>query len=165
MATIYRFIVEQGTSRKSGGRKSGENSKKSTAKSTTLLKMLGGGEKGGVEHNRKLRAINPLLNRITAGYWEKGMRLGRAGLGLVKFTKNKQTGKYEATGLSGTAIAIIIALAVTTSMKHHNRLIEKEQRLNTLNYKQLETGQSTIHSAYEASVNIWSGKITYNQNK
>lgn len=165
MATIYRFIVEQGTSRKSGGRKSGENSDKKSAKSTTLLKMLGEAEKGGVEHNRKLRAINPLLNKLTGGYWEKGMRIGRAGLGLVKFTKNKNTGKYQASGLSGPAIAIIIAFCIQTIMKHHSRLVAKEQEKNKLNYKALENGVSSIRGSYDVAVNVWSGKITYNQNK
>ena len=165
MATIYRFIVEQGTSAKSGGRMSGENSKKSTAKSTTLLKMLGGGNKGGVEHNRKLRAINPLMNKMTGGYWERGMRIGRAGLGLVKFKKNANTGKMEYAGLSGPAIAIIIAFLIQTMMKHHAKLIAKEQEKNKLNYKAMENGVGAIRGQYETSVNFWSGKISYNQNK
>lgn len=165
MATIYRFIVEQGTSKSAGGRTSGENSKKKTAKSTTLLKMLGGGEKGGVEHNRKMRAINPLLNKMTGGYWEKGMRIGRAGLGLVKFRQNANTGKMEFAGLSGPAIAIIIAFLLQTMMKHHAKLIAKEQERNKLNYKAMETGVGAVRGEYETSVNVWSGKISYNQNK
>jgi len=165
MATIYRFIVEQGTSKSAGGRSSGESSKKQTAKSTSLLKMLKGGGKGGVEHNRKLRAINPVLNKITGGYWEKGMRVGRATLGLVKFRKNADTGKLEYAGLSGPAIAIIIAFLLQVVMKHHAKLIAKEQEKNKLNYKAMETGVGAIRGEYETSVNVWSGKITYNQNK
>ncbi len=165
MATIYRFIVEQGTSKSAGGRTSGENSKKTTAKTTTLLKMMKGSEKGGVEHNRKMRAINPLLNRLTGGYWEKGMRVGRAGLGLVKFKQNANTGKMEFAGLSGPAIAIIIAFLLQTMMKHHAKLIAKEQERNKLNYKAMETGVGAVRGEYETSVNVWSGKISYNQNK
>lgn len=165
MATIYRFIVEQGTSKSAGGRTSGENSKKKTAKSTTLLKMLGGGAKGGVEHNRKLRAINPLLNKMTGGYWEKGMRVGRAGLGLVKFKKNASTGKMEFAGLSGPAIAIIIAFLLQTMMKHHAKLIAKEQERNKLNYKSMENGVSSVRGQYQTAVNVWSGKISYNENR
>lgn len=165
MATIYRFIVEQGTSKSAGGRASGENSKKKTAKSTTLLKMLGGGEKGGVEHNRKLRAINPLLNKITAGYWEKGMRVGRAGLGLVKFKQNADTGKMQFAGFSGPAIAIIIAFLIQTIMKHHARLIAKEQERNKLNYKAMDNGVSSVRGQYQTAVNVWSGKISYNENR
>ena len=59
-----------------------------------------------------MRAINPLLNKMTGGYWEKGMRVGRAGLGLVQ--RNTETGKL---GVSGPAIAIIIALLIQTLLK------------------------------------------------
>lgn len=165
MATIYRFIVEQGTEKSAGGRSSGGSSKKQTAKSTSLLKLIGGGDKGGVEHNRKLRAINPVLNKLTGGYWEKGMRLGRAGLGIVKFEKNAKTGKMEYAGLSGPAIAIIIAFLLQIVMKHHAKLVQKEQEKNKLNYKAMETGMSSIRGQYETTVNYWSGKISYNQNK
>lgn len=165
MATIYRFIVEQGTSKSAGGRTSGENSKKKTAKSTTLLKMLGGGEKGGVEHNRKLRAINPLLNKMTGGYWERGMRVGRAGLGFFKFRQNADTGKMEFAGLSGPAIAIIIAFVIQTIMKYHAKSIATEQEANKLNFKAMENGVGAIRGEYETSANFWSGKISYNQNK
>ena len=86
MATIYRFIVEQRTSTTGDGRKPRESSAtKGAAKKGRAVSLLGG-RKGGVEHNRKMRAINPLLNRITGGVWEKGMRVGRASMGLVKNT-------------------------------------------------------------------------------
>ena len=116
MATIYRFIVEQKTTSSGGqGRKSSSAnsglSKKTTAKKGKWVSILGG-EKGGVEHNRKMRAINPLLNKITNGYWEKGMRLGRAGLGLIK--TNTATG---ALAFSGVAIAIIVSLVIQTVLK------------------------------------------------
>ena len=104
MATIYRIAIEQTTKSQSDGRKGGNRAgtgKKSTAKTTNIF-----GVRGGVEHNRKMRAINPVLNKATHGYWEKGMRLGRAGLGLVK--RDENTGAFA--GLSGPAIAIIIAL-------------------------------------------------------
>ena len=67
MATIYRFIVEQKISGGGGtGRKPTQEggNKKSPAKKGRMVSIFGG-EKGGVEHNRKLRAINPLINRIT----------------------------------------------------------------------------------------------------
>ena len=67
MATIYRFIVENKV-KESGGRKSSGDSgysKKTTAKKGKWVSLFGG-EKGGVEHNRKMRAINPLMNKMTA---------------------------------------------------------------------------------------------------
>lgn len=165
MATIYRFIVEEGTAKSgSGGRKSGGSSKKKSGKTITALSALGTGGKGGVEHNRKLRAINPLLNRVTGGYWEKGMRVGRAGLGLVKF-KKMDNGSFAFAGLSTTAIAIIISFAIQTAMKHHAKLIERTEQENKRAYKRLETGVSAVHGNYSVTQDYWSGKISYNENK
>ena len=162
MATIYRFIVEEKSRGGNGGRKSSSDSgmsKKTTAKKGRWVSILGG-EKGGVEHNRKLRAINPLLNKATGGYWEKGMRLGRAGLGLVQ--RNTETGKL---GLSGPAIAIIIAFCIQALLKWQQQEIAKAQKLNAQNFKQLENGVGAIHGEYSISTNIWNGRHTYNENK
>ena len=163
MATIYRILIEQNTRATGGdGRKGGNRlgtSKKTTAKSKTT--NLLGSMRGGVEHNRKMRAINPVLNKATSGYWEKGMRLGRAGLGLVKF--DEQTGAFA--GLSGTAIAIIIAFVLQTLMKWQQKERQKALELNAQNFKQLENGIGAIHSSYEINVDFWTGRQTYNQNK
>lgn len=163
MATIYRFVVEQKKASETGGRKSGKEgsgtSKKTTAKKGKWVSVLDS-PKGGVEANRKMRAINPLLNKVTGGYWEKGMRLGRAGLGLVQ--RNTETGKL---GLSGPAVAIIIAFVIQTVLKIQARDRAKANELNAQNYKMLENGYGAIRSSYEISVNGWSGRQTYNQNK
>ena len=162
MATIYRFIVEQKTARESSGRKgtgASGSAKKGAAKKGKMVSIFGG-EKGGVEHNRKMRAINPLINRMTGGAWEKGMRLGRAGAGLVQ--RNTETGEL---GISGPAIAIIIAFAIKVGMDilaYYQRLA-KEQ--NTQNFKQLENGVGIVNGQYEVSTNILTGRHTYNQNK
>ena len=163
MATIYRFIIEQ-KSTSSGGRKgegSGEKtpSKKSVAKKGKWVSILGG-EKGGVEHNRKFRAINPLLNKITGGYWEKGMRVGRAGIGLI--TTNTATG---AIGLSPVAIAIIISFAIQTVLKFQARDRNAANKLNAQNFKYLENGVGQVHGSYEIMTNGWDGRKTYNENK
>ena len=164
MATIYRFIVETKTQAANQGRKSAERdsgfSTKSVAKKGKYVTLLSSA-KGGVEHNRKLRAINPLLNKATSGYWEKSMRLGRAGLGLVKF--DAATGAFA--GLSATAIAIIVSFIIQAVMKWHNKEIQIAENYNKANFKALETGQSAIRGAYEISVNQWDGRVTYNQNK
>ena len=75
MATIYRFIVENRNGGGSGnGRKNNEApSKKITSKGKWVSLLQG--EKGGVEHNRRMRAINPVLNKATHGYWEKGIEI------------------------------------------------------------------------------------------
>ena len=159
MATIYRFIVEQRDSRASSGRSVSSGSKTGAAKKGRNVSILGG-EKGGVEHNRKMRAINPLLNKATGGIWEKGMRLGRAGLGLV--TRNTETGKI---GISGPALAIIIAFIIQSILKIQNKEVVKAKHQNMQNYTQLENGYGAIHGAYEVTSSWWNGRITLNQNK
>ena len=160
MATIYRIIVEQSAKSKGeDGRKGGNRlgtGKPHAGKTTTLLNSA----RGGVEHNRKMRAINPVLNKATGAYWEKGMRLGRAGLGLVKFDEN---GAFA--GISGTARAIIIAFFLQILMKINAQQRQKAQELNAQNYKMLENGVGAIHSSYEVNTNFWTGRQTYNQNK
>lgn len=161
MATIYRFIVEQRTTASGRGRTSGDDtpSAKTPSKKGKWVSIFGG-EKGGVEHNRKMRAINPLLNRATGGAWEKGMRLSRAGLGLVK--RNTETGKI---GLSGPAIAIIIAFIIQMLIKWQQSELKKARERNEQNFKQLENGVGSVHGEYKISVNFWNGRQTYNQNK
>ena len=163
MATIYRFIIEQNQKADNGGRK--DTSSKSGGATKGAGKKgkwvsLFGGEKGGVEHNRKMRAINPLINRMTGGAWEKGMRVGRAGLGLVQ--RNQETGKI---GISGPAIAILIAFVLKIGMDilGHFQKLAKSQ--NTQNYKQLENGIGAVNGQYKVTTNFWTGRHEYNQNK
>lgn len=164
MATIYRFIVEQKQSGGgSGGRKSNKESSganpKTPSKKGKWVSALSS-PKGGVEHNRKFRAINPLLNRATGGWWEKGTRLGRAGLGLVQ--TNTATG---ATRLSPVALAIIASFLIQMLLKWQARERERADRANYRDFKNLENGVGAIHGQYEISVNFWNGRRTYNENK
>lgn len=161
MATIYRFVIEQKTTGGSGGsgrQPRGQNTK-GAAKKGKMVSIFAG-EKGGVEHNRKMRAINPLINKMTHGYWEKGMRVGRAGLGLVQ--RNTETGKL---GFSGPAVAIIIAFILQTIMKWQNIEREKAQQFNRHNYKAMENGFGAVHGEYDTTINVLSGRVTYNENK
>lgn len=162
MATIYRFIVEQKTTSGGGqGRKSTGGGKKGASKGKAKTTTLLGSAKGGVEHNRYMRAVNPVLNKMTGGYWEKGMRIGRAGLGLVKFYKD--TGSFA--GVSGVAITIIISFVLQTIMKIQDRDRRYADKQNVQNFKMLENGTGAVHGQYEISVNMWNGRATYNQNK
>ena len=108
-----------------------------------------------------MRAINPLLNKATHGYWEKGMRVGRAAAGLVKV--DAETGKFA--GISGTAVAIIINIVLQTLMKYQNKEREKAQQFNRHNYKAMENGFGAVHGEYETAIDFWSGKVTYNENR
>lgn len=160
MATIYRFIVEQKTQASSSGRKTTDKATKGAAKKGRSLSFFGG-DKGGVEHNRKMRAINPLLNRATGGAWEKGMRLTRAGIGLVKNAQEE-----GAKGIfSGPAIYIIIAFCIQAILKWQQNEIKKANKQNAQNFKMLENGVDAVRGEYEISVNLWNGRRTYNQNK
>ena len=159
MATIYRFVIEQKQSG-GGGRTPRDTSTSTKGAGKNRATSLFGGEKGGVEHNRKMRAINPLLNKATGGLYEKGMRVGRAALGLVKVD---EAGKFA--GLSGTAVAIIISFVIQTVLKIQSRERAKADKLNAQNYKQLENGFGAIHGSYEIATNLWNGQRTYNENK
>ena len=159
MATIYRFIVENRQRTDGGGRTPRESTGKGAAKKGKMVSIFGG-EKGGVEHNRKMRAINPLLNKATGGWWEKGTRIGRAGMGLVQ--RNTETGKL---GFSGVSFAIIISFLIQMFMKWHKQEQLRAERLNAQNFKQLENGVGAIHGEYKISTNIFTGRQTYNQNK
>lgn len=159
MATIYRFVIEQKAAKSGDGRNPKETSK-GAGKSLSASSLLGG-SKGGVEHNRRMRAINPLLNKATGGYWEKGMRVGRAGIGLAKnFKQNGIKGV-----LSGPAIAIIIAFIIQALLKWLKSEQVKAEKLNAQNYKQLENGIGAVHGQYKVTANFWTGLLTYNQNR
>ena len=161
MATIYRILVEQSTrATKEDGRKGGNRvgtSKKTTAKTHNLF----GGSRGGVEHNRKMRAINPLVNKATGGYWEKGMRLGRAGMGVGNAYAN---GGIKGV-LGSVGFIIIVQMVLVALIKWQQKERQKALELNAQNFKQLENGIGAIHSSYEINVDFWTGRQTYNQNK
>ena len=160
MAPIYRFIVEQNASGGSGDSTKPRASKGAGKKGKDLPLFGFCGSKGGVEHNRKMRAINPILNKVTNGVWEKGMRLGRAGAGLI--TKNTATG---AIGLSPVAIAIIISFVIQTVFKIQARDRAIAEYRNNANFKALENGGAAIRGQYDMTVSTWSGLVKYNENK
>jgi hypothetical protein len=161
MATIYRFVVEQKLARGGDGRTvQDEGSKTGAAKKGRKVSLFGG-EKGGVEHNRKLRAINPLLNKITGGAYERGMRVGRAAMGLIQV--DSKTGAFA--GLSFTAISILVSFVIQALLKWQRREIENAERQNAQNFKQLENGFGAVSSQYKITSNFFTGRYTYNQNK
>ena len=163
MATIYRFIVEQKASGGASDSTKPRASKGAGKKGKDL--PLFGGSKGGVEHNRKMRAINPILNKVTNGVWEKGMRLARAGVGLA----NNISEKGWKGAMASPAIWIILAFALITTWNFFQKMNQQDRanaaKLNTQNFKAMENGSGTVHGAYSIAVNGWSGRITYNENK
>lgn len=163
MATLYRFVIEQRT-KESSGRKGGDTTStratKGAAKKGKAVSLFGG-EKGGVEHNRKMRLINPMINKATYGAYEKASRVTRAGIGMAKNVKeNGIKGLF-----AGPAWVIIAQFVLLSLLKLQQFERAKAQKQNEQNFKQLENGIGQINGAYEISTNILTGRQTYNQNK
>jgi hypothetical protein len=164
MATIYRFIVE---ARQAGGvatdadgvviPRKGAGSKGGSSGSGSGFNF--GGSRGGVEHNRYMRPINPLINRLTGGYWEKTQRVGRAMLGLSESFKTKD-GKFTMGGFGSTASLILVQFAIMEVDKFIREQMKKTKEENQSNYLKIVSGQTTIGQDYKVSRNIF-GKITY----
>jgi hypothetical protein len=160
MATIYRFIVEAQKSgsasfdadgnaipRKGAGNKGGS--------SGSGRGFNFGGTRGGVEHNRYMRPINPLMNRLTGGWWEKGQRLGRAVLSLPEQFDKKQLGALASTGA-----LILFQFAIMEIDRRFREQQKKAKEENQANYLKIISGQTTLGQDYKVSRNIF-GKINY----
>ena len=154
MATIYEFIVRDQT--KNGKQEmidpdTGEViGKKSVAKE----KPLSGSNKG-VDHNRYMRAVNPLINRYVPGF-EKYVRGGRAIVGV--FDTLVQTGITSAMTSVGAIVLLELALTKLDDLRREK--IEETKKENIANYNKLITGQTQLSQNVKATKNIW-GKITF----
>jgi hypothetical protein len=160
MATIYRFIVE---ARKASGVATdadgvvipakGAGSKGGASGSGSGFNF--GGSRGGVEHNRYMRPINPLINRLTGGWWEKGQRVGRAAMALPSEIGAKGIG-----ALGSVASLILIQFAIMEFDRRFREEKRKANEENQANFLKLKSGQTTLNQDYKVSKNIF-GKITY----
>jgi len=160
MATIYRFIVEASKAgigsfdadgnpipRKGAGSKGG---------GSLIAHNPSGKNSGGVEHNRFMRPINPLLNRVTGGYWEKAQRAGRS-IGQIG---SDLANKKGISAFTGTAGLILLQLAIMEFDKWFREQQKKAKEENQANFLKIVSGQTTIGQDYKVSRNIF-GKITY----
>jgi hypothetical protein len=161
MATIYRFIVEGvGTS---DAKKLLENN--DVDSNGVVVPKKGAGSKGGasllahnrggVDHNRYMRPINPLLNRITGGYWEKGQRVGRAMAQMPSEFSSKGLG-----ALGSVASLILIQFAIMEIDKYFREQQKKAKEENQSNYLKIVSGHTVLGQDYKVSKNIF-GKINY----
>ena len=160
MATIYRFIVEaqkaSGVQYDADGNvipRKGAGSKGGAGGSGRGFNI--GGSRGGVEHNRYMRPINPLMNRLTGGYWEKGQRVGRSIMALPNEFKSKGLG-----ALGSVPMLILAQFAIMEVDKMIREQMKKAREENQANYLKIVSGQTTIGQDYKVSRNIF-GKITY----
>ena len=164
MATIYRFIVEArkatGVATDADGNvipRKGAGSKGGSSGSGSGFNF--GGSRGGVEHNRYMRPINPLINRLTGGYWEKANRVGRAIGGLPEAFKTKD-GKFTASGFGSTASLILVQFAIMEVDKLIREQMKKSKEENQANFLKIKSGQTTLGQDYKVSKDIF-GKVTY----
>ena len=160
MATIYRFIVEArkatGVSYDADGNPIPAKGAGSKGGGSLTAHNPSGKNRGGVEHNRYMRPINPLMNQLTGGWWEKGQRLGRAGAGVLDVAKTKGIG----AALTSTGALIIMQFAIMMAVQAFKDQQKKAKEENQANFLKIKSGQTTIGQDYKVSKDIF-GKITY----
>jgi hypothetical protein len=163
MATIYEFIVrsQEGTQ--------DQQVTQDVVGNPIPLKGAGtkvggvgtsfnfGGTRGGVDHNRYMRPINPLINRITGGYWEKGTRVGRALNQLPSDIKS-----YGFGALTGVASLILVQFAIMEVDKYIREQRKKAKEENQSNFLKQKSGESVLSGSFRINRNFF-GKITYDQ--
>ena len=154
MATIYEFIVRDQTKNGKQEMIDPETGEVIAKKSVAKEKPFSGSNKG-VDHNRCMRAVNPLINRYVPGF-EKYVRGGRAVVGVYDtFVKEGLTASLTSVG------AIVLLEMVLTKLDDMRReKIEEAKKENIANYNKLVTGQSQLSQNVVATQNIW-GKITF----
>ena len=154
MATIYEFIVRDQTK---DGKKlmvDSETGEVIAKSSVAKEKPLSGSNKG-VDHNRYMRAVNPLINRYVPGF-EKYVRGGRAIIGV--YDTLVQTGIKSA--ITGVGAIVLLELALTKLDDLRREKIEEAKKENVANYNKLVSGQSQLSQNVKATKNIW-GKVTF----
>ena len=154
MATIYEFIVRDQT-------KDGKNlmvdsdTGEVIAKSSVAKEKPLSGSNKGVDHNRYMRAVNPLINRYVPGF-EKYVRGGRAVVGM--YDTLVQTGIKSAITSVGAIVLLELALTKLDDLRREK--IEEAKKENIANYNKLITGQTQLSQNVKATKNIF-GKITF----
>ena len=161
MATIYRFIVEDMTGKQGNAFDANGNpipAKGAGSKGGFSLTAHNptGKNRGGVEHNRFMRPIHPLMNQLTGGWWEKGQRLGRAGAGVIQVANTKGIG----AALGSTGALIIMQFAIMMAVQAFREQQKKAKEENQANFLKIKSGQTTLGQDYKVSKDIF-GKITY----
>ena len=154
MATIYEFIVRDQTKNGKKLMVDDETGEVIAKSSVAKQKPLSGSNKG-VDHNRYMRAVNPLINRYVPGF-EKYVRGGRAIVGV--FDTLAKTGIKSAMTSVGAIVLLEMVLTTLDGMRREK--IEEAKKENIANYNKLITGQTQLSQNVKATKNIW-GKITF----
>jgi hypothetical protein len=154
MATIYRFIVEE---------KQGNAGHTSTVDGASVPRN-GAGNKGfnlggmfgGTEHNRYMRPVNSVMNRVTGGVWERGVRVTKAGANVL----NAGATDGLAGILGSVGFYIIVQFLVIEMMKMFEQEKKKAREENQANFLKIKTGQTVLGPDYKINRDIF-GRITY----
>ena len=154
MATIYEFIVRDQT--KNGKQEMIDNETGEViAKNSVAKEKPFSGSNKGVDHNRYMRAVNPLINRYVPEF-EKYVRGGRAVAGV--FDTLTKTGIKSAMTSVGTIVLLEMVLTTLDDLRREK--IEEAKKENIANYNKLITGQTQLSQNVKATKNIF-GKITF----
>ena len=157
MATIFRFIVEDKATKALGTNvrisADGEVLPKAGAGVKNILGT--GTSHGGVEHNKYSRAINPMMNKFTGGWWEKGRRLSSSALDVA--SSSKADFMYGAKMVGGV---LIIQFALMELARAVERTIKEANQANQSNYLRIRSGLQVLGSDYQVKKSVF-GKITF----
>jgi hypothetical protein len=160
MATIFRFIVEDKATKALGNNVAIDaNGVAVPKKGAGVKNVLGTGTlHNGVEHNRYMRAVNPVINRYTGGMWEKGVRLKDASIGA--------SAAYKTGGLGGAVASVggilIAQFIIMEATKMIEKAIKDAKEDNQANYVKLRTGNQIMSSSNYSSIRqTLFGKVTY----
>jgi hypothetical protein len=157
MATIYKFIVEDRTTKAIGNQVAVSADGVIGAKQGAGTKMpIYTGSNKGVEHNRYMRAFNPILNNLTGGYWEKGNRMFRASGGVID-TAQHSGWKSAALGVGAVLIYQFIAMEIFKAIQKANKEADQSNQANLL---KIRSGLQVLGRDYQVQKSLF-GKISY----
>lgn len=158
MATIYRFLVEDRATKSIGKdvvvSKDGVISPKIGAGSRNFLRT--GTGHGGVEHNKYSRIVNPLINNLTGGMWEKGVRLYNGSLDAISMAQQGGLGAI----VKGVGFALVAQLAIMTAYRLIQKEIKNANEANQSNFLKIKSGLLVLNKNDLPQKTIF-GKITY----
>lgn len=157
MATIFRFIVEDKATKALGTQVGVTPDGAIVPKKGAGIKLATfTGSNKGVEHNRYLRAVNPVINRYTGGLWEKGTRMYRASAGVIDTARNSGI----KSALTGVGAILIYQLVVMEATKLIDKAIKEANQANQANYLRIRSGLQVLGSDYQVKKSVF-GKITF----
>lgn len=155
MATIYRFIVENGGTGGSSGKSGTGSSKSKGVKKGYSTKK--GKARTGVEFTRYQRITTTFGNKATNGMYSPVLRTAKA---VGSIASSLESGN----AVSGVAIVIIIQ----TILRIAERILNIEQHYaemaNTADMRKLEVGATGVSKEYNISKNLLTGRINLNEN-